>query len=77
MAEARQVEPMRRRVPPSGNGRASSEHGDGPRGRGLLLRRAQRNRFDAAPESNGFRLRRARRVCAPFSAIPDLSRNGS
>lgn len=59
----------------TGNGRGSGL--SDPLDRSYLLRRASRFPFpQLLEETEAVRLRRERRVCAPFTAILPLSRNG-
>jgi hypothetical protein len=56
-------------------GGRSSEHApDGTGDRSYLLRRRARSPIANGNGSDSLRLRRSRRVCASFSAIPDLAR---
>jgi hypothetical protein len=75
MLGARQPEPTRKRLPAPGVG-AGPNGTDGFTHRSSILRRAPRTTFHL-DGSTGLRLRRQRRVCASFSGIPDLARNGT
>jgi hypothetical protein len=76
MSDVRPPEPSRRRLPVSGiDGRPHAD-GGAPTDRSRLLRRSGRTTFQLNG-SHGPRLRRQRRVCASFSGIPDLARNGT
>jgi hypothetical protein len=74
MPGARQPEPTRKRLPAPGFG-AGPNGSDATTHRSRILRRPPRNTFHL-DGSSGLRLRRQRRVCASFSGIPDLARNG-
>jgi hypothetical protein len=75
MSDARQPEATRRRLPVRGTRGVPDVQADGPIDRSRMLRRPQRTTFHLNG-SDGLRLRRQRRVCASFSGIPDLARNG-
>jgi hypothetical protein len=75
MPDARQPEGTRGRLPVPGTSPAAGAPAHGPTDRGRMLRRPQRTTFHLNG-SDGPRLRRQRRVCASFSGIPDLARNG-
>lgn len=75
MSDARQPEATRRRLPVPGIGVGPGALAEGPTDRSRMLRRPQRTTFDLNG-SDGLRLRRQRRVCASFSGIPELARNG-
>jgi hypothetical protein len=75
MPDVRQPEATRRRLPVRETGAGPGTAADSPTDRSRILRRPHRTTFHLNG-SDGPRLRRQRRVCASFSGIPDLARNG-